>query len=165
MSDTAMSPASRVWIYQANRELSSEEVNNIQTAAEQFVNEWSSHGNSLMADFSLKHNYFLIFFVDEAQAKASGCSIDKSVQFIRMVAEQYDINFFDRMNVAVQRGEVIELIDYNAIGEMIKSGQLNGSEMVFNNLVQTKDEFDAFWVTPINESKLFPRLRGAEANA
>jgi len=42
---------------------------------------WTAHNNQLKAKGEIRYNRFLILIVDESQAGASGCSIDKSVPF------------------------------------------------------------------------------------
>jgi hypothetical protein len=108
---TNLSPDSRVWIYQADRTLSGEEAEKITSEANTFVQDWSSHNRALKAKAELLHDRFLVLMVDESQAGASGCSIDKSVHFVEKVGSDFKVNFFNRMlfsyldNSTHQRGE------------------------------------------------------------
>src|SRR6187402_3641098 len=95
-----MPGSSRVWIYQANRFLNESEVTLINKLAGEFVRSWESHGSKLKADFSILHNLFLVFSVDENQHEASGCSIDKSVNCVKSIQELTSLNFFDRTIVS-----------------------------------------------------------------
>jgi hypothetical protein len=70
------SESSRVWIYQADRQLSDTETLEIQKSLNNFVNTWTAHNNQLSAAAEVRYNRFLILIVDEEQAGASGCSID-----------------------------------------------------------------------------------------
>ncbi|UPT69069.1 MAG: hypothetical protein M0D57_10815 [Sphingobacteriales bacterium JAD_PAG50586_3] len=73
----------RVWIYQADRLLTDSEQQMLAEASAQFVAQWSAHGTPLTAAAQVLNGYFLVLGVDEAQAQASGCSIDKSVNFVK----------------------------------------------------------------------------------
>lgn len=68
---------SRVWIYQSDRKLTDPEVGKIQQELDDFTIGWTAHNNQLKARAEIRYNRFLILIVDESQAGASGCSIDR----------------------------------------------------------------------------------------
>ena len=78
-----LSDSARVWIYQSNREFTDSESQEIREAASQFVQSWKAHEVQLLAAAEVLYNRFIVLSVDENIAGASGCSIDKSVKFIR----------------------------------------------------------------------------------
>ncbi|HET6993179.1 MAG TPA: ABC transporter ATPase, partial [Bacteroidia bacterium] len=90
---------SKVWIYQADRNFTDMEIAEIKKKSAMFLLDWSSHGNMMLATIDIVYNRFLIVLVDEDQASASGCGIDKSVRFIQQLEKDYLINLFDRMLV------------------------------------------------------------------
>src|SRR5476649_1492029 len=98
---------SRVWVYQSNRELSAAESSQIQQELNNFTTGWTAHNNQLKAKAEVRYNRFLILIVDESQAGASGCSIDKSVHFMKELEQQFNINLFDRFNLAYRDGDEI----------------------------------------------------------
>src|ERR1700743_2848690 len=91
---------SRVWIYQSDRELTNAQVLQLQVQLNNFTTGWTAHNNALKAKAEIRYNRFIILVVDESQAGASGCSIDKSVNFMKQVEQAYGINLFDRFNLA-----------------------------------------------------------------
>lgn len=143
---------SRIWIYQSNRKLSDAEVDEISDATISFLNEWSAHGQSLEASFTIKYNRFLIIAVNQEVQAATGCSIDASVKFIQDIESKYDIVLLDKMNVTYKQGEHIAhktLIDFK---KMAKEKAVTGNTIVFNNLVNTIEEWEDFWEVPASES-------------
>lgn len=143
---------SRIWIYQSNRKLSDVEVDEISDATISFLNEWSAHGQSLEASFTIKYNRFLIIAVNQEVQAATGCSIDASVKFIQDIESKYDIVLLDKMNVTYKQGEHIAhktLIDFK---KMAKEKAVTGNTIVFNNLVNTIEEWEDFWEVPASES-------------
>jgi hypothetical protein len=52
----------RVWIYQADRDLTDAEVADIQKKAAMFLMEWTSHGKLMLATVEVKYNRFVIQF-------------------------------------------------------------------------------------------------------
>jgi len=143
---------SRVWIYQADRQLSDNEAAEIQHHGEQFIAQWAAHGSDLQAAFNVFYNRFLILFADESQVKASGCSIDSSVRFIKKIEKEYQLDLFDRLNLTYRKGGEINLIRMVDFQTAVDKGQLNQETTVFNNLVETKGEFENKWEVPVRES-------------
>ncbi|HEX8461488.1 MAG TPA: hypothetical protein VF623_08655 [Segetibacter sp.] len=143
---------SRVWIYQANKELTAEQTTQIQQQLNAFAQSWTAHNNQLQATGIVHYNRFLILVVDENQAGASGCSIDKSVRFMKELEQQFAINLFDRFNLAYRDGEIIRSVSRNEFEELIKAGIITDNTVVFNNLVQTLAELETKWEVPLKDS-------------
>ncbi|RCH54199.1 ABC transporter ATPase [Mucilaginibacter hurinus] len=146
------SPQSRVWIYQANRQLTEAELPRLQAALDNFVQTWTAHNNQLKAKAEIRYNRFLILIVDEAQAGASGCSIDKSVRFMEQLEQQFGISLFDRFNLAYRKGDEILSVPRHDFEELIKQGIITKDTIVFNNLVQNVAELETKWEVPFKES-------------
>ena len=142
----------RVWVYQSNRPLSDAEVNEITASGNNFIAEWSAHGASLKASFEVLYNRFIVIAVDEQQALASGCSIDKSLKFIKELEQQFDLNLFDRLQVAYRKGNEIVVCHISEFEKLAQQGLVNASTIVFNNMVSTKTAFDKEWEVPVKES-------------
>ena len=98
---------SRIWIYQANRKLSDNEVAEITERTEDFLKKWTAHGAELEAGLEIKYNRFIIIGLNQANASASGCSIDASVHFIQSLQEKFDVDLLDKMNVTFYSGDFI----------------------------------------------------------
>lgn len=147
-----MPKEARIWIYQSNRKLSEQEVADIQDILMQFVEQWAAHSTPLKASFEIKYDRFIILAVDAAYHAASGCSIDASVKMIQEIEQKYEIDLLDKMNVTFRTGEFIAhkpLIDFK---KMAKSKAVNAQTIVFNNLVNTIEEYENYWEVPAEES-------------
>ncbi|RBA28583.1 ABC transporter ATPase [Flavobacterium tibetense] len=143
---------SRVWIYQSNRKFSDDEITEIEALAKDFIENWAAHGTSLEASFVIKYNRFIIIAVNQDVQQATGCSIDASVQFIQNLEAKYQVDLLDKMNVTFKVGEHIAhktLIDFK---KMAKEKAVTANTIVFNNLVNTVEEWQDFWEVPANES-------------
>lgn len=142
----------RIWIYQSNRFLTDEESPSIQQEIDLFANGWVAHNHELKATGKIMRGYFVILSVDESYHKPSGCSIDSSVHFIQSMEKKFGISFFERLNLAYETGEGIELIHKSNIRKNVESGHLTNSTMIFNNLIQSNEELDSKWRIPLSES-------------
>tara|TARA_R110002049_G_scaffold125972_3_gene281610 strand:- start:607 stop:1086 length:480 start_codon:yes stop_codon:yes gene_type:complete len=147
-----LAPHSRVWIYQSNRKLTEKEVNEIESRADEFIANWNAHGAALSSAFALLENTFLVFFVDESLAKASGCSIDSSVGFVKHIEKAFNLDLFNRLNVAYEQEGDLELTSMANFQELLKVGKVTEDTLVYNNLVATKGEFESNWKTAVKES-------------
>ena len=143
---------SRVWIYQSSRKLSDAEVSEIRKYGQEFIQNWAAHGKELNAAIEVFYHRFIVLFADESQVSASGCSIDSSVRFIKQIQDAYQIDLFDRLNIAFRTHSDIDVLRMNDFQTALEKGQLNENTIVFNNLVETKEAFENKWETTIKES-------------
>ncbi len=146
----------KVWIYQGHRELKESELMAIRQDIFGFLEQWTSHNQTLFTYGDIYYNRFLVLFVDERFAGASGCSIDKSVQFIQHLENKYDIDFFGRTTVAYLDGSdqntKVITIPLEELQSSVAQGIMNENTLVFDNLVKDKEAFVAQWIKPIHMS-------------
>lgn len=143
---------SRVWIYQSDKKLTDDIVNQIQQRLNSFTAEWTAHNNQLKAKAEIRYNRFFILVVDETQAGASGCSIDKSVNFMKRLEQEFNISLFDRFNLAYRDADEVLSLPRHDFEELLKQGRINTSTIVFNNLVQNLTELETKWEVPFKDS-------------
>jgi len=147
-----LSDSSRVWIYQANRSFSEQELQEITTKLEDFISQWTAHGANLKASFEIRYKRFIILALDQELNAATGCSIDASVHFIQKLEQDYSVDVLDKMNVSYKQGEHVaykNLIDFR---KMAKDKAVSPNTIVFNNLVTNKSEYLTDWEVPASES-------------
>ncbi|PCI07241.1 MAG: ABC transporter ATPase [Flavobacteriaceae bacterium] len=142
----------RVWIYQANRELTETEIEEISKKAEVFIESWTRHGEDLKASYEIKYNQFLVLAVDESFNDVSGCSIDSSVRFIKSTEQSFGIDLMNKLNIAFKIGENINTVSLSAFQQYIKEEKIDGDTIVFNNMVQSVGEYQTNWEVPANQS-------------
>jgi hypothetical protein len=98
------------------------------------------------------HQLFLVLIVDETNANASGCAIDKSTHFVQSLGEMYGIDWFNRMNFAYLEGEKIKIAPRSVFATHYKTGEINENTLVFNNLINTLGELSTKWIVPLKDS-------------
>jgi len=155
---------SRVWVYQANRKLTDNEVGEIKVLLDNFTTGWTAHNNQLKATAEVRYNRFLILIVDESQAGASGCSIDKSVHFMQQIESHFKINLFDRFNLAYREGNNVLSAPRHEFEEKLKQRNINTDTIVFNNMVQNLSELNTKWEVPFKDSWHIQLFRDLVAN-
>lgn len=144
---------SRVWIYQSDAPFPEHEVPRLNREVGEFARQWVSHNKQLKATGGLLHDRFIVLVVDESQAGASGCSIDASVRFVKSLEPKYGLDMFNRMQFAYidDEGEV-RSIHASELPKAVANGDVHDETLVFNNLVNTKQDFISNWLVPFGES-------------
>ncbi|MGB0837175.1 MAG: ABC transporter ATPase [Flavobacteriaceae bacterium] len=144
---------SRIWIYQASRELSDQEIEQIGMYAKQFVDGWTKHGSDLKGSFTVAYKRFLILAVDQSFNNVSGCSIDASVHFVKGLGNELGVDFMNKMNLAYLDSQgSIQTMAMGDFSKRAKSGDLAMDLKVFNNLINSKQELESKWIVPAQES-------------
>ena len=135
----------RVWVYQANRSLTSEEVSTIQSALQPALQQWAAHGQSLLASAQVIANRFVLIGVDEGYNLPSGCSIDSSARTLQQIGQQVGVDFFDR-SVAIQLADgSVQTFALSDLKGAVTEGSITPDTLIFNTLVKSKAEFMINW--------------------
>jgi hypothetical protein len=148
----SFSPQSKVWIYQSNRAFTNEEVAAIGLKINDFASQWKAHGHQLQAKAEVLHNFFLVFTVDEASAGVTGCSIDASVRVVKELEKEYNVDLFNRFNMAYLVDGKVVVASKEDFETLINIKSVGPSTIVFNNMVQTLGDFETKWQVPFEQS-------------
>ena len=139
---------SKVLIYQSNREINEKELFLIQEDIDNFSRNWLTHGKPVRNTFKI-FNYFICFFIDESSYQTSGCSIDSVVNLIKSIGTRFNIDFFNRNNIVYLDNRQAKLLTIDNFKSLIQPDII-----IYNNLVQTKSDFENKWKIPVKESWL-----------
>jgi hypothetical protein len=144
----------RVWVYKTARDLSHAEQNLVRDRGAAFTSTWAAHGAPLDATVEVLHGRFVVVAVDEEQAMASGCSIDKSVGFIKNL--EYDLNLMltDRMIVVYEAGGEITSCRLQELPQLLKDGAITADTLVFDDLVPTLGDLRTRFRVPLKSTWL-----------
>ncbi len=143
---------SRIWIYQASRLITKSEKETIESSVTTFLESWTAHDATLKAGFEIIYDLFVVIGVDESFNNASGCSIDKQVNFMKVIGEKTDIDFFNRMRISWMQDHQLHQQPLTEFTASINQGSVKGNVIVFNNLVRNMNEFKTSWKQPLQES-------------
>lgn len=140
-----LSPTSKVWIYNADRDLDATEVNFIQDSLNVFIPQWAAHGAKLYGNATVYKSRFVILSVDESQVNASGCSIDTSVNFVKKLGSDIGVDFFNRMNMIIEDNNELSSVHVADLKNHMTS-------KVYNPCIVQLKELNESWLIPIAES-------------
>ncbi|MDO8365587.1 MAG: hypothetical protein Q7T20_02235 [Saprospiraceae bacterium] len=151
--DSSFSPDSRVWVYTSNRPLTETESAFVQKNLDAFCQQWTAHNQALLAKAEVFENQLLVLMVDETQAGASGCSIDKSVHFLEQLGAEIGADFFERMRFGWvdEQGEM-RFSNRPEFVALVREGKIGSETLVVDTLVQTKTQLAEKWLVPASQS-------------
>ena len=144
---------SKVWIYQAERPFDEGVVDSINQEISDFCAQWTSHNRDLRSLGGIMHDLFVVLVVDETQSSASGCSIDKSVAFVKYLEQKYGRKLLLRDNVAwLDKEQKIHTTPLADLKTALEEGKIGMNTLVFDNLVATRKDYLQRWTIPLGAS-------------
>lgn len=145
---------SRVWVYQSNRPFSDKQAVEIEEQLKHFYLQWVVHGQSLKGWAGLLFNRFIVMMADESNFEVSGCSVDSAQRVIKSIERQYDAKLFDRLSITFLVNGKPEVLPFNQVQYALDNGHIKGDTLLFNNLVDTRNQLINSWLQPLSESWL-----------
>jgi hypothetical protein len=129
-------PTSKVWLFTSDKVLNDSEQLSIQLDLDSFCAQWDSHGAVLKATGFVLFSRILMLVVDESFNPISGCSVDKSVAFIRMLESKYNISLFDRLLQSAYVNNDWQTASTTGWSEKLKSNEINLETVFIDTLVK-----------------------------
>lgn len=145
---------SRIWVYQANRDLTAQESAVAARHLTAFCESWNAHQQPLRTSFTISHNRFVILAADEDYHLPSGCSIDSSVRALKNLGAELKVDFFDRANIPFVVEGRTTTFALPQLKELFASGVLHAGTPTFNTLVPSAGDFRTTWVVPVEKTWL-----------
>lgn len=148
-----LSPDSRVWVYVAARPLAAGEKQHAQQRLATFCQQWTAHNQQLKAAAEVWGDQFILLLVDETQAGASGCSIDKSVHMMEQLGQELGTDLFDRMRFGwVDESGTLHNNTRDEVADLRQKGHITPETLMVNSLVQSKRDLQDKWLIPYGQS-------------
>jgi hypothetical protein len=152
-------PQSKVWIYQGSRLFGMGEAFELEEMFEAFLKEWKCHGANVSGYGNLFYGQFIVLIADESVSEVGGCTIDRSIHFIKELEQKFKIELLNRQNLAFYINEKVQILPLPQLKHAIENGFITGDTLYFNNVVSTKEELVNKWLIPVKQSwlgKKFP---------
>ncbi len=138
---------SRVWYYQADRELSSSEISAVTLELQHNINSWVTHGMPMKGSFKILYNRIILISADVDYQSPSGCSIDSSTRWLKNLGEELKIDFFDR-SVGYFKDQKLEFFSVYSGKKLIEAGAITEDTKLVNHQILSLESFDSeFYIT------------------
>lgn len=155
-------PESRIWIYQANRCLTLSEALKAEDILQSFQQSWNTHGLPVRGFALLFFGQFIVFAADERERPVSGCSTDSSVEIVRRIGQEFNVNFFDRLLLAFLIKDRVQVIPLPQLAHGLKAGLIGPDTLYFDNTVPDLGSLRKRWPAPLRQSWLAADKRFSE---
>ncbi|MFY0602643.1 MAG: ABC transporter ATPase [Flavobacteriaceae bacterium] len=149
---SSLPESARVWIYPSSRKFYADEISEVETKVKSFIETWKKEETSFLASYQILYNRFIVFGADDSKTAINTQDIDASVKFILELQEEHDVVLLDKMNVCFKQGEYVQYKELKDFKKLLKNKALTAKSIIFDNLVQTKEEYDNYWEISIEES-------------
>ncbi|MDB4297702.1 ABC transporter ATPase [Flavobacteriaceae bacterium] len=143
---TELDNQAKVFLYPSSKKFFPELLDKISTQTTDFLNQWSTE-HDITVGFEIKYQRFLIVAVNNDKPISTEI-IDALVGFIFKLQLEYDLELMDKLNVCFKQGEYVQYKDVKEFKKLIKSRSVNENTIVFNNLINTKEELEDNWELP-----------------
>lgn len=149
----------KMWVYLSSRLLTAEEEKWLLEKGTSFTNTWEAHGHKLLSTFLVLARGIVVIMVDESVAETTGCSIDKSVNLMKELGKEMNIDFLDRMRAAyLNENNDLKICSLDELKDAYKSGSVNDETRVFNSLISSEDDLTQKLYIPLKESWVAAQL-------
>lgn len=135
-------PQAKLWFYNIPRELSNDEILRFEELRGQFLPEWNTHGKANHGDVWLIENRLLMVIGWNDFESISGCSIDKSVAFIRSLSALFQVDLMDRMWVYFQKENEWKQAKIHQFWAMRKANEVTDETLILDTTISTFSQFD-----------------------
>jgi hypothetical protein len=139
--DLGFNPASKVWLYTSDKSFDVSEEISIQHELNQFCSQWDSHGMGLKAKGFIINSRIIVLVVDESLHNISGCSMDKSVAFLKKLEIKYNISLFDRLLQTALFQDKWETFPSTFWSQKLKANEINLDTLFLDTLVNNLHDY------------------------
>lgn len=147
----SLSDQSKVWVYPSSRKFYKDELDVVEEKIKSFITEWKMEDLDFKASYRFLYDRFVVILVDE-NSKLSNQDLDQVVGFILGLQQEYEIELLDRMNVCFKQGKFVQYKEVKEFKKLLKNKSVSNKTIVFDNLIQSKEELENYWEVPITES-------------
>lgn len=140
-----MPSTAKLWIYQADKKWNSQELKVITKHLDHFTSIWDSHGASVKGAYELIVDQFILLYADNTFNAVSGCSIDKSVQLIKLIETETSLQLMDKSFVAFKTEDGVATAKFNEVKAKVASGEITPETLVYDVSLSERKSLAKGW--------------------
>lgn len=147
----SLSEIAKTWVYPSSRKFYKNELVEVEDKIKKFISNWKIKDPNFKASYRFLHDRFVVILA-EHDSVFNHQDLDEVVRFILAMQTEYEIELLDRMNVCFKQGEFVQYKEVKEFKKLLKNKSVSDKTIVFDNLIQTKEELENYWEIPITES-------------
>ena len=140
----------KVFLYPSNKKFYPELLKEIDRKVKDFVTQWAL-ANEIEAGFEIKYQRFIVIAINQSKPITTRI-IDDLVSFIFKLQITHDIELLDKLNVCFKQGEHVQYKEVKEFKKLIKNKSVNTDTVVFDHLINTKEELNSDWELPAKDT-------------
>jgi len=144
----------KIWVFPASRKFYVQELPEINTKIQQFLTDWENENQPISAAYVIRYDHFIIVTANDTEQSLSLEAQDQLAGFIQSLESSYELILMDRINVCYKQGEFVQYKTLPEFKKMIKDKGVSQNTMVFNSMINLKEEFEFGWEINIMDSWL-----------
>lgn len=144
-----LSGDAKVYIYPSSRKFYPNELEILHEKIKKFINSWTKYSTT----YKIEYQRFLVFFIEE-NVEITTEMLDALALFILQLEKEYEITLLDKINVCFKQGIHVQYQEMKRFRELVKKKSISKNNIVFNNFIATKHEFENYWEVPLSDSWL-----------
>ena len=149
----ALPEDARVWIFSAERPLTSDEQSRLLREVDRFLEQWGAHDMPLTAGRDIRYDRFLFVAVDQRAVGPSGCSIDALVRQMQALQAEIGAELVNHAPVLYRQGDHIARVSREQFAELVERGDIDLGTTVFDTtLTRLGDVRAGRWETRAGDS-------------
>ncbi len=145
---------SKLWIFPSNRKFYTDEIPEIKSNVELFLNNLIDSNQNYDIGFCLKYDRFIVIAIDDSELSIPLNIHNSLIEFILSLEKKHNVILLDKINVCFKQGEFVQYKDAKEFKKLIKNKSVSNKTIVFNNLISTVEEFNTDWEINIMDSWL-----------
>lgn len=138
---------SKIYIYPSGRKFYTDEFPVINKKVEKYLKEFSM----IESFFEIKYQRFIIIIISD-KTPLSINQNDDLIAFIQSLEKEFKLSLLDKVNVCFKQGEYVQLKEIPDFKKLIKNRGVSKKTIVFDNLINTKEEYESYWEMPAESS-------------
>lgn len=142
----------KVWIYQSTRKFNENEILKIEELLTSFIQTWKDHGKNVTGSFVIKYQQFIVIALDNNERNVPGCVIDGSIRVLREIENKYNVDLLNKFNTTFKENGFINVVKLKEFQQLVKEFKITPDTIVFNGMVNSKQDFETLWEVPANQS-------------
>ncbi len=151
LMDNGFSPTSKLWIYTSDKSFDKTDELQIQNDLDNFCSHWDSHGILLNAKGFILLSRIIVLVVDDANNSISGCSMDKSVAFLKNLENKYKISLFNRLLQTGFFDGQWQTFSTDIWADKLKANEISLNSLFIDTLVSNLQDFQNNGVKKLGE--------------
>lgn len=149
VSYESLSEESRVFIFPASRKFYPKEIPELQDKLKQICEGFKSTD----INYQLRYDRFIVFIIsDKTPLDLDGHN--EMISHIQELEKTFDLVLMDKVNVCFKQGEYVQLKEIPDFKKLIKNRGASKKTIVFDHMINSKQEYESVWELPAGESWL-----------